>query len=258
VTTGALVRAWWVGPAVSLIGLALVVAAWNGQRLARSEAERAREAAELARVGVSVAADATERQLRVRLADLTETSHALAEELARVQAATPGARPVAVASGTTGPTPAGGALRPGWPCAPVAPCSQPAESGTPTTVAPPSACLLSAGDQGEVRVEGAALRTRAGNAVVVGAASAWRVSPGPAARLFGGPLHLEVSVAAPARPLGWGVGLMASAGSGGVVVGPMLSPPPWSVLGLQVEVFAGGGVGPAGDWTAAASLLVRR
>jgi len=106
-------------------------------------------------------------------------------------------------------------------------------------------------------VEAAGLRTRSGNLVVVGAAEAWRVSPTPPARLFGGPLKLEVSTAAEGRAAGWGAGALAVAGRSGWAVGPAVSPPPLTFLGLQLEVLVGAGVGPAGDWSAGAVGLVR-
>jgi hypothetical protein len=254
-----LVRSWWAVPALALVVCLLLVSAWNGQRRARGAAERAAEAAELRAAGLAVAADLTARQLRARVAELEAGSADLKAELERVRHASPGARPVGTVSATTGPVPAGGPTRPPWPCAPVAPCpvtpdAPPVDPGPPPAL---QACLLAAGDTGEVRVLGAALATRAGNLVVVGAAEAWRLDPGPPARLFGGPLQVKVSREAPVGTPGWGVGVVALAGRSGWAAGPAISPPPLSFWGLQLEALAGAGVGPGGEWAATGIGLVR-
>ena len=255
----ALARSWWAVPALALLVVLALVWAWNGQRRAAGEAERALEAAELRAAGMAVAGEATARQLRARVAELEAGSADLAAELERVRRAAPGARPVGTATATTGPVPAGGPARPPWPCAPVAPCPMPPEAPAGPTVPAQAlpACLLAPGDTGEVRVSGAALATRAGNLAVVGAAEAWRLEPGPPARLFGGPLQVDVVREKQRAGPGWGVGLVASAGRAGWSAGPAISPPPLALFGLQLEALVGAGVGQGGEWAATAAGLVR-
>jgi hypothetical protein len=97
--------------------------------------------------------------------------------------------------------------------------------------------------------------------VVVGAAEAWRLGPGPPARLFGGPLRAPVEEAlveaAPRLPR-WGAGLAAFAGRDGWAVGPALALPPLRLWGFQGEAVLGAGAGPGGAWQVGATAVVRR
>jgi hypothetical protein len=253
----AVASSWWFVPALALVVVALLAAAWNGQRLAARAAVRLAEAADLRAKGFGAAVEVKEAQLKERIA----SAAGLKAEVERLKKASPGSRPVVVASGTTGPLVAAGAARPGNDGAPSAGAPVEPAHDAPPDVSPhltPPVCLLAVGDAVELRANAAALRTPAGNLVVVGTAEAWRLQPAPAARLFGGPLKLDISALPPPSSLGWGVGLMASASRSGWAAGPMLSPPPWVVLGYQVEALAGAGIGPSGDWSAVLAALVRR
>lgn len=264
-----ILSSWWFVPAVALVVIGLLVHAWNGERTARGAAERAAEAAELEAKGVKRAAEATEAQLRARLAEAIGQVEGLGAEVERIKKAAPGARPVSVWTGTTGSVVVGGIPRPGnWPCSPAAPCpsneaeksatpAEPAETARNTPRNIPE-CVLAVGDRAEIRAGGATLETVKGNQLPVAVATAYRTWPLPETKIFGNRLVLDVSVAPPARPLGWGVGLMATAGRSGWAAGPALSPPPWVVLGVQLEALAGAGVGPTGDWFANAAVLARR
>jgi hypothetical protein len=239
------VRSWWFVPAIALVVVALLVSAWDGKRNAAALAERRAEAAELAAKGITVAREASERELKARLAAAKGLSTDLAGEVARLEAASPGARPVAVFSGSTGALPA--APQPKPPA--VTSASEPASA---------TVCLFRSTDKGSIFLSGTTMETQAGNRVMLAVAEAYRVEPEPRIKLFGGPLKLDISVAAPPRSLGWGVGLMASASRSGWAVGPMLSPPPWVVLGVQLEALAAAGIGPTGDWAATAAILARK
>jgi hypothetical protein len=267
----AISRAWWFVPAVALVVVALLAHAWNEQRLAARAAVRLAEAAELRAKGFGAAIEVKEAQLRERIA----SEAGLKAEVERLKKASPGARPVAVVSGTTGPVAAGGTPRPSWPCSPAAPCrlTAPEKSEAPpggASAEPPHdaapgmnlapttpVCLLAEGDTGEVRGTAAAMRTRPGNLVVVGTAEAWRILPAPATRLFRGRLELDVSAVGPPRALGWGVGLYVGISRDGWAAGPALALPPVRWRGWQADVSVGAGVGPGGAWQGAGTAVLR-
>lgn len=246
-------RSWWALPV-----LLVVVALWlawrlNAGRQAAEEASRLAEEARARAAGQLVVEQARGRALELEARRLAGQNEDLAAELARARAALPGARVTGTASSSTGARPAGGAPRPG----PVVYRCEPAP-GAPS--APPPACLLAVGDEGEIRVDQVVLDGPRGAQLLVGAASAWRVAPEPRAKLFGGPFRAELSRAqseAPEARPGWGAGVVALAGRSGWAAGPALSPPPLRLWGLQLEAFAGAGVGPGGEWSAAAAGLVR-
>lgn len=98
----------------------------------------------------------------------------LQAEVERAKKAIPGARVVAASSSSTGALPASGAPRPSWPCSPAHPCSAPA-AGEPEPRVPE--CILAVGDEGEIRVDQVVLDGPGGARMVVGAASAYRLTP---------------------------------------------------------------------------------
>lgn len=259
----AMARSWWAPPALVLL-LALWVA-WrlNAGRGAALEAARLAEEARARAAGQLVVEQARGRDLEAQARRLAGANEDLAQELARARAALPGARVTGTASSSTGARPAGAAPRPG----PVAyrcetePARAPADvPGPPAGAAPTPACLLAAGDEGEIRVDQVVLDGHAGAQLVVGAASAWRVAPEPRTKLFGGPFRADLSRAqaeAPEAVPGWGAGVVALAGRSGWAVGPALSPPPRALWGLRLELLGGAAVGPGGEWSAAAAMVAR-
>ena len=234
---------WWF-PAVA-VGVVVGWVVWQLDAGRRAESERARlaEAIVLAQQGQIVADLQSRAELAARARRLAAENADLAEALAKAQRAAPGARPVVVVQASTGPVPAAGAARP----------SPPSGGSAPAPAAP---CLLAAGDSGEIRVDSVLLETKAGNLLFVGAASAWRVEPGPPARLFGGQLMAKVAAEAPERPAGWGFGAVAGCGREGCGVGPGVALPPLRVGPVQVEVT--GGVEMLGRVGASATATVRR
>ncbi len=234
---------WTPVIAVALLAAVLVQRLDAGRR-AEHEARRLAEAAELEAQGQIVASLRSRAELQASARRLAAENADLAEALKTAQRAAPGARPVMVVEASTGPVPAAGAARPSPP------------SGGPAPA--PATCLLAAGDRGEVRVDSVLLQTRAGNLVFVGAASAWRLEPGPPARLFGGQLTAKVAAEAPERPAGWGFGAAVIAGRAGWMVGPTAASPPLRLWRYQGEAQIGALAGPGGEWAGTASFVVRR
>jgi hypothetical protein len=222
---------------------------------------RAGEAAELRDAGVEVAVQVEDLGPALQAAlewaqGSDDKNHVLEDELARVRKAAPTAKPVAVVTASTGPVPVSPPVAPVVPGAGQAPASPPL--GPPV---PP--CLLRPGDTGEVRVAEVRLVTEAGNTVLAGAAEAWRISPAPAQRLFGGVLKADLGAATARIPpptpdsLGWGVGPAVGVSDRGVLVGATVESPPLRLpwLGWRVGVVASGTAGPGGTG-ALASLVV--
>ena len=247
----------WLALVAALVVGGFVLAGYlNRQRTRVAAAERRAEAAELRAQGLQVAHDATQKELDA----VREASAVLAAELDRIKHASPGAEVVATATGSSGWIPL-------WPPAPTnsAPDSPPAPvvnapaspGATPTQ--PARRCMVFEGEMLEVRVAGAALETRGGNAVVTGTAAVWLQPVGglAPAQLFEVPLSLDVKMKAPPSPPGWGAGAIALAGRWGWAVGPAVSAPPLRVLGLDVTATGGVGVGPNGEWAGALLGLVR-
>jgi hypothetical protein len=75
--------------------------------------------------------------------------------------------------------------------------------------------------------------------------------------LFEAPLRLQVQAVAPGKELGWGAGVLATAGRAGWGLGPAASPPPLNLGPLSLELLFGGTAGPGGEWAAAVLGLVR-
>lgn len=232
-------------PILSFVVAALLVFAWNGERRATREATRLAESEHLRAEGLTVEVQATKAALRSSVAALTAKDDLLAKALADARRAAPDAQPVEALEVSTGHVAAQGTPRQ----------APPAAAGTP-----PAACLLGDGDPAEIRVRQVTLRTDKGNAILVGTAEAWRLSPGEPARIVRGAFSAPLSSAAelaPPPPLGWAFGVSAACSASGCAFGPAVSAPPWRVLGGQVEASAGAPFVGSGV-SANASILYRR
>jgi hypothetical protein len=195
--------------------------ACNQASRARADVERTRQEGTLAAAGIATAAEVDRRALAGRLEAAERYVAGLEAQVRRAQVAVPGLKPVAVVIGSTGPVQVGGASSGAAP--------EPGE-GPPTppvAASPGRECLLEPGDQGEIRVSGAALESRAGAVAVVGAAEAWRLRPDRL--LFGGPLHLEVSTEARARAPGWAYGLGGGISDRGALGAVLVQTPPATI-----------------------------
>jgi len=239
----------WLWPAATLLVMVFLALAWNrahgrGEQLARQvEAERLRAA------GLAAEAEAKGAALEAAVQQQAD----LRGQLADARRAVPGVRVVEVVKWRTRPDVAAGAPR------------EPPPQGTPSppagdgSIAPEGACLLAAGDTGEVRVSEAQLRGPAGSRVVIASAEAWRLTP-TSSRLFGGPIQtpVEQAIVEAERPLPrWGAGLMVAATRDRVGAGPVVMAPPLRVWGVQGEASAGCAAGVGGFTACVAAAGVR-
>ncbi len=241
-----------MGVAVAVVAVYFAMGYLNALRSRADAAERKAEAAQLTVQGFAVAADASQKKLDQTAA----ANQVLQAEIERIKKAS-GAHVVGTVSGTTHVI--------ALPVAPVAPGSggtAPALPGDGGTV-PVRLCAIFADEPIEIRLDGAALKTEGGNLVLAGVASLWLLPRGETEtrKILDAPLTLKVQAAAPEKALGWGAGLMlvgfSAAGTGGYWVGPIVSPPSVSFLGLDLSVLLGGGAGGNGAWGGMAGGLVR-
>lgn len=243
-------RAWWLPAVLLVVGIAAAVWYVNHLRNRATAAEEDRDRAALELAGANAAHEVSDKDLRRAVTLLTTDNAELQAEIDKVKGAMPGARPVATASGTTGGIvvgPAAGHLV-GSPQAPA---------GTVPPSAPTCpACALLVGDRVELRVSGVALVGDSGAIGVAATAQAWRVGE-PPVLLAEGPLRLEVKIKDPGQLPGWGAGAMITGGRGGWGVGPVISPPPIRVWGLEGSLLLGLAVGSGGEWNAAGLGLLR-
>jgi len=218
---------WVVFVVAAFLLMALLKECGRADR-AEAEVERVKEAAALTAQNHVVAQQATAAALAAALAK----APALRAEIARLEKNL-GAKPkiVVVERIVTKPAPAEGVPRPRP--LPGEPCPE---------------CMFAAGDTGQIRVDSAHLETAKGNEVVALSAECWRLTPEPATRILAGvasaPLS-RVSVVAPPKKLGWGVGLAGGYSTSGPVGSVLVVSPPF--LGARLEgvgvLSAGPGVG---------------
>jgi hypothetical protein len=254
-------------PLVGAVVLALVVVRQcNGRRAAEAalEAERRRasEARALADAGVEVVDQEGEADVDRRVAELEAANADLRAANERLRSAAPGARPVSAARASTGRVAAGGAPRGATVAASPSPGYDAAPTPAQVVAAPPAsaqaggACLLAPGDVAEARVDAVAWRTDKGNHLVTLALGAYRLSPGPEAKLFGGPASLELTHAveletpplANGNGAGWGAGPVGGVNTAGWVAGLVVATPSARVplIGWRAEWWVATAGGPGG------------
>jgi hypothetical protein len=247
----------WILPTALSVVVAVLVTIWVIERRGRSAERREAEARELKLKGQIVAEQTSKANIVGDLVKALDQNALLAELVAKAQAASPGAKPVAVTHGSTGTIIAGGSAAP--PGAPVPPISYPCPGGQGQTAQPPPSCLLAQGDPARIDVDVVDLETRAGNTLVVGTAQVWREGDPPALVLQGGFQAQAGSTAVraePPRPATWGFGGVAQCGSSGACLGgPLVAFPPLTLLGVRVEAQAGLLLGS--QLAATAAIIVR-
>ena len=234
---------------VSVAGI-ITMHAINARHAAEDTAARVTREAALVRAGLLVQSEQTQHQLEADLAAAKKSSTTFATALAEAQAKLDHAKPVVVIHASTGAVPVE--------YHPAAPSATP-PSPVPGEQSAPGACVLRAGEQGEVRVTEATLEERSGARVVVGAAECWRLAPDE--RLLSGRYSVPVSSAASLAPPAsersrWGAGAFVGVGRGGWTYGPAIALPQWQVLGLSVEATVGVGLG-SGTAQAGATVIGR-
>jgi len=243
---------WLPAAAIAVAALVLVQRLDAGRRAAlelaaaKAEIARAAEAGRLEEQGFASAARLEAAVLR-REAGATMARYAdVAAEVERLRKAAR-SRPVAVLGASTGPIVV------------ARPPEAPASPGGPPRA---PECVLSVGDQGEVRLAGVIEETRAGNLVPVLRLECWRTGPAPAL-LFGGLARPDLSrfvverPPSPAAGPGWGWGAVWLGGRRGWLAGPAVSAPPLRLWLWQVDVTGGVAFGPAGEWATSLAGVVR-
>lgn len=241
-------RSWYkyaVITALLLTGVALVNYHRHEEAGLRAEIERVKKAdseALLQAQGALVVSEQKSKDVEARAENVEAQNAALRSEVNRLVKLNPGTRRVGALRASTGGTAAGGAPRP----SPGAGANAPVQACT----APAPACLLAPGDTGEVRVGAVKLQTKEGANALVMEASAWRLKPEPATKLFGGLISSDASGVWTETPKkcpdasgpGWGA---VGGGSSEQKWYLGASPPPLKFLGITFEAYAGVGVGGA-------------
>ena len=242
------VAPWVLAVLLALCCIFVIVRAVRQERELSREQDRHAEAARLREEslrGVVVAEQKKASDLGAELECAMKRSQELEAAVARARKSSPGAKPVAVIQSSTGPL--------------VVP--DPWVGDLPPNQIDQRPCLLFAGDSLDLRVDQAILETRAGNHLVVGEVSAWKIEPETETKLAGGPFEQSVSQAhvareEPVRRAGWGVGPSVWGSPSGLAYGALVSPPPMDLWRMQFEVAAGLGFGQAGV-QGSASVLAR-
>lgn len=242
-----LLRAW--GPIV-VLALVVLGGVWyvNHLRTKATDAEEDRDRLALELAGANAVHEVTAKDLRRTVTILTVAHAGLQAEIDKIRGAMPGAGVVGTVSGSTGGVVVG-------PAAGIPVVVPPATPGAPPSPACP-ACALYVGDRVELKVAGVALQGTSGAVAVAATAQAWRVGE-PPTLLVEGPLKLEVKMKDPGSLPGWGVGAVLVGGRSGYWIGPLASPPPIRLWGLEASLLLGVGVGGVGEWGGLAGGLLR-
>jgi hypothetical protein len=242
----------WLVPAGAVVLLFIAAAFWNRQHRELVDARRAAEAAELRLRGQIVTTQESAGALKADVARLLAENGELKAAYDAARAAAPGAQPIHAATLSTGQVVVAAVPRPGP--APSAPAPAAEDKGSSPAAGPTAptgaACVLAEGDKASVEVQQVTLETNEGNMLVVGTAAAWRESPLPRAKLFGGSFQSSLSKAVgltPPTPPRWGAGGAGMCASGhGCSAGPAALLPPLRILGFQLEGVVGVTFGPQG------------
>jgi hypothetical protein len=245
---------WWPVLILAAVVVALVVYV-NHLRGRASNAEADRDRVSIEAAGGNAAHEVSAKALRDEAARLAGTNALLQAEVDRLKAALPGAKPAGTLSGGTGTVPAQGTPSPNAPVV-APPNTTPGATPCPEVAPAMRVCLLASGDGVEIRVSAVALRGDSGAIGIAGVAQAWRAGASPTL-LAEGPLKLDVKIDGHAKSPGWAAGVIAAGSRGGYWIGPLLSPPPVEVWGLEGSLLVGAGVGGGGEWGGVVAGLVR-
>jgi hypothetical protein len=226
-----------IAPWVLVLLLGLTAAwLWRERSGAKAEAGRVAEAAKLAAAGQIVAAPVVD--LQPELDKLTDENTTLRTALADARKLVPGAKIDQVEHAQTAPQ---------------------VVTAAPEAGAVQGRCVVDQGDKLELRVDQVELRTRAGNVVLVGSASAWRTDPPPEVQLVAGKFEqtaTTLSDLATKQAPSWGFGVAEFAGSYGWASGAAVLAPPLMVLGHELDLGLSAGIGTLG-FVGSASVVVR-
>lgn len=256
------VAPWIVAVVASVVAVGALVWSLQSARTATADLAAAKEAHEAEKKGIHVAHQVEKGELLASLVEEATASAAFAEEVARLKAALPTARPIATAHGHTGRIRVGPAASSSPAVNPPAP---PGSSASPVPAVCPvcPACRLVEGDELDLEVGGAAFRTDLGNVALAAVGTIWRYpgGAGPPELLGTKPIDLDAKMEIAAALAGWGfgpkLGAVIAPGGGGWYVGAIVATPSVRLLlGLEGSVVADGGVGPNGvsSWSVGALL----
>lgn len=240
----------WLLPAVVLVLAAVLAYSWN--RASRAEADLGKERERREKLeGKFVEEEVTQREVKARFEELKKRVPELEAQIDDLTSRVGKTTVKEVVRIVTVPGPAGGTPRD----CPVTPHP---DSGS--NLPPAGKCLLVEGDSMRVEVDEATVETKAGNKVLLGAASCWRLTPPPETKLYQGnfesPLSQAAVVAEASKP-GWGFALLFAATTDKVGVGPVVLLPPFRVFGGEVDASAGFAAGSRGFVAGTAQIGMR-
>jgi len=215
-----------------------MVKAWNKNAALESDLTKERELREKLQ-GKLVEEDSSKKQMAAKLKDALVRIPELEAQMKDLEGKVGSVKPVRVVQIVTVPGAAAGVPRP----CPITPS---VDGKEPT---PPVECLVAVGDIVRAQVDEVTVETKAGNQVVLGAASCWRESPPPETMYYRGAFEAKTSkvdVIVEASPVRWGAGLTFMATTDKIGVGPLILFPPVRLWGLEGDISAGFAAGLKG------------
>jgi hypothetical protein len=239
----------WVYRGVVTALIFILVWSWNSGRLAKDELSKALEREKLEKANLLVEIDMTKKQIGQREKDLLMSNADLEVEVARLKDAAGSVKVVEVVKWKTKVVEV-----------PSDPHDKPRDCPTPGPDGKPAVEIaLLAGDKGHAEVTEITYETRETNHVIVG--KAWCYRDTPTSRLLftsvvEAPVSLAAQLQAPPEKR-WGAGVYMGFGKDGWAVGPDIALPPLHLWATQVEVNAGLGIGPGGQFQGGLSGIVR-
>jgi hypothetical protein len=222
---------------VAALVVFLVVKAWNRNASLESDLAKERELREKLQ-GKLVEEDSSKKEMASKLKDAQARVPELEAQVKDLEGRVGKVKPIRVVEIVTVPGAATGTPRP-------CPLQPPQGVQDPS----PTGCLVATGDIVRAQVDEVTVETKAGNQVVLGAASCWRESPPPETMFYRGNFEAKTSTAnvtAEPSPVRWGAGLTFMATTDKVGVGPLVLFPPVRVWGLEGDISAGFAAGLGG------------
>jgi hypothetical protein len=226
----------WLACAVA-VGVAVWLAVQlSSARSSKDELGRVLEFERIQNANLIAELQKTKSELKKDLKELLARNSIIKEDFDRLEKEVGNIKKVSeIIKAQTKPATAGGVPRPD-PDKPLPKPGEPVE---------PSRCLLAIGDTANIEIDEVTVVTKEGNHVVLGSASAWRLSPEPRTKLFESGYSAKLTTAEmelKPPPYTWGGGVYVGFSRDGVALGLAGAFPTFTFFDLfQVEI--GGGVG---------------